>query len=87
MLPLALPTVNEGARSAVRTLVIQLITVSPLVMHEIESAVGREDRVTVIKARLSAAERADAQIEQLASRLSLERDVTGVSWQATSKSE
>jgi putative Mg2+ transporter-C (MgtC) family protein len=71
--------------SAVRTLVIQLITASPLVMHENESVVGPDDRLTVIKARLSTAERADAQVEQVASRLSLERDVTGVSWQATSK--
>lgn len=69
--------------SPVRTLIIQLITASPpLAMHEIESAVEQGDRITVIKARLSTAERADAQIEQVASRLSLERDVTGVSWQA-----
>jgi putative Mg2+ transporter-C (MgtC) family protein len=74
--------------SAVRTLVIQLITASPpLVMHEIESVVEQGDRITVIKARLSTGERADAQIEQVASRLSLEREVTGVSWQATSKTE
>ena len=74
--------------SAVRTLVIQLITASPpLVMHQIESVVEQGDRTTVIKARLSTEERADAQVEQVASRLSLERDVTGVSWQAASKAE
>lgn len=74
--------------SAVRTLVIQLITASsPLMMHEIESAVDQGDRVTVIKARLSTPERMDTQVEQVASRLSLERDVTGVSWRAVSKTE
>jgi hypothetical protein len=36
----------------------------------------------VIKATLSAVERNDPQIEQITSRLSLERDVIGVSWQA-----
>jgi uncharacterized membrane protein YhiD involved in acid resistance len=44
--------------------------------------VGNEDKHTVIKATLSAADRNDAQIEQITSRLSLERDVIGVSWQA-----
>jgi hypothetical protein len=36
----------------------------------------------VIKAIVSAAERNDAQVEQVTSRLSLERDVVGISWQA-----
>jgi hypothetical protein len=37
---------------------------------------------TVIKAMVSASERKDAQAEQVTSRLSLERDVVGVFWQA-----
>jgi uncharacterized membrane protein YhiD involved in acid resistance len=47
-----------------------------------ESAVGNDDKHTVIKATLTAVDRNDAQIEQITSRLSLERDVIGVSWQA-----
>jgi len=66
----------------VRTLLIQLLTNSSLVLHEVESAVGRDDKHTVIKAILSATERDDTKIEQITSRLSLERDVVGVSWQA-----
>jgi putative Mg2+ transporter-C (MgtC) family protein len=68
--------------SRVRTLLIQLLTVSPLTLHEVESVVGLDDKNTVIKATVSAAERNDAQVEQVTSRLSLERDVVGVSWQA-----
>jgi hypothetical protein len=66
----------------VRTLLIQLLTSSSLVLHEVESAVGRDDKQTVIKAILSATDRDDTKIEQITSRLSLERDVVGVSWQA-----
>jgi putative Mg2+ transporter-C (MgtC) family protein len=66
----------------VRTLLIQLLTVSPLVLQEVESVVGQEEKNTVIKAILSTAERNDAQVEQITSRLSLERDVVGISWQA-----
>jgi putative Mg2+ transporter-C (MgtC) family protein len=68
--------------SRVRTLLIQLLTVSPLTLNEVESVVGLDDKNTVIKATVSAAERNDAQVEQVTSRLSLERDVVGVSWQA-----
>jgi putative Mg2+ transporter-C (MgtC) family protein len=68
--------------SRVRTLLIQLLTVSPLILHEVESVVGLDDKNTVIKATVSATERNDAQVEQVTSRLSLERDVVGVSWQA-----
>src|ERR1700732_5060353 len=68
--------------SRVRTLLIQLLTVSPLALHEVESVVGLDDKNTVIKATVSAGERNDAQVEQVTSRLSLERDVVGVSWQA-----
>jgi len=73
---------RDRQESRVRTLLIQLITSSPLILQEVESAVGNEDKHTVIKATLTAADRNDAQIEQITSRLSLERDVIGVSWQA-----
>jgi cyanate lyase len=53
-----------------------------LTLHEVESVVGQDDKNTVIKAIVSAAERNDAQVEQITSRLSLERDVVGISWQA-----
>ena len=65
-----------------RTLLIQLLSSSPLILQQVESEVGNEDKHTVIKATLTAADRNDAQIEQITSRLSLERDVIGVSWQA-----
>jgi putative Mg2+ transporter-C (MgtC) family protein len=68
--------------SRVRTLLIQLLTLSPLTLHEVESVVGQDDKNTVIKAIVSAAERNDAQVEQVTSRLSLEREVVGISWQA-----
>jgi putative Mg2+ transporter-C (MgtC) family protein len=68
--------------SRVRTLLIQLLTGSPLILHEVESVVGQDEKNTVIKATLSALDRNDAQIEQIMSRLSLERDVVGVSWHA-----
>jgi hypothetical protein len=47
-----------------------------------QSVVGQDDKNTVIKAIVSAVERNDAQVEQVTSRLSLERDVVGISWQA-----
>jgi uncharacterized membrane protein YhiD involved in acid resistance len=53
-----------------------------LTLHEVESVVGQDDKNTVIKAIVSATERNDAQVEQVTSRLSLERDVVGISWQA-----
>jgi putative Mg2+ transporter-C (MgtC) family protein len=68
--------------SRVRTLLIQLLTGSPLILHEVESVVEQDEKNTVIKATLSAPDRNDAQIEQITSRLSLERDVVGVSWHA-----
>ena len=73
---------RDRQESRVRTLLIQLLTGSPLILQEVESAVGNEDKHTVIKATLTAADRNDSQIEQITSRLSLERDVIGVSWQA-----
>jgi len=69
--------------SRVRTLLIQLLSLSPLALHEVESVVGQDDKHTVIKAMVSAPERNDAQVEQITSRLSLERDVVGISWKAS----
>jgi putative Mg2+ transporter-C (MgtC) family protein len=75
-------TCRDRQESRVRTLLIQLLTTSSLILHEVESAVGKDDKHTVIKAILSATDRDDTKIEQITSRLSLERDVVGVSWRA-----
>ncbi|MGA2870779.1 MAG: hypothetical protein ABSF34_16655 [Verrucomicrobiota bacterium] len=64
-----------------RALLVQLTTVSPLVLQELESVVGRMQTHVVLKAILSSPERMDAQIEQLVSRLSLEKNVVGLNWQ------
>jgi putative Mg2+ transporter-C (MgtC) family protein len=64
-----------------RALLVQLTTVSPLVLHELESVVGRTQTHAVLKAILSSPERMDAQVEQLVSRLSLEKNVVGLNWQ------
>ncbi len=64
-----------------RTLLVQLTTVSPLVLHELESVVGRTQTHVVLKAIISSPERMDAQVEQLVSRLSLEKNVVGITWQ------
>ena len=63
-----------------RALLVQLATVSHLVLHELESTVNREQNHTVLKAVLSCSERLDAQVEQLMSRLSLEKNVIGLHW-------
>jgi putative Mg2+ transporter-C (MgtC) family protein len=65
--------VCRGKESRVRTLLIQLLA---------NSRGRNEDKHTVIKATLTAEDRNDSQIEQITSRLSLEREVIGVSWQA-----
>jgi putative Mg2+ transporter-C (MgtC) family protein len=65
-----------------RTLLVQLVNTSPLSLQEMESAVGNDDKHTVIKATLLANDRIDSQVEQIASRLTLERDIIGVSWHA-----
>jgi putative Mg2+ transporter-C (MgtC) family protein len=64
-----------------RTLLVQLTTISPLVLQELESVVGRTQTHVVLKAILSSPERMDAQVEQMVSRLSLEKNVVGLSWQ------
>jgi putative Mg2+ transporter-C (MgtC) family protein len=73
---------RERQESRVRTLLIQLLTLSPLTLHQVESLVGQDEKDTVIKAMVSAPERNDVQVEQITSRLSLERDVIGISWKA-----
>lgn len=64
-----------------RTLLVQLTSVSPLTLHELESVVGKTQTHVVLRAILSSPERMDAQVEQLASRLSLEKNVVGLNWQ------
>ncbi len=64
-----------------RTLLVQLTSVSPLTLHELESVVGKSQTHAVLKAILSSSERMDAQVEQLISRLSLEKNVVGLNWQ------
>jgi putative Mg2+ transporter-C (MgtC) family protein len=64
-----------------RALLVQMVGVSPLILHELESVRGRDEIHAVIQARLSSPEREDAQVEQLVSRLSMERSVVGISWQ------
>lgn len=56
-----------------RTLLVQLTSVSPLMLHELESVLGKSQTHVVLRAILSSAERMDAQIEQMVSRLSLEK--------------
>lgn len=64
-----------------RTLLVQLTSVSPLVLHKLESVVGKDQTHVVLKAIVSSPERMDAQVEQLVSRLSLEKNVVGLNWQ------
>ena len=64
-----------------RTLLVQLTSVSPLTLHELETVVGRDQTHVVLRAILFSAERMDAQVEQMVSRLSLEQNVIGLSWQ------
>jgi putative Mg2+ transporter-C (MgtC) family protein len=64
-----------------RTLLVQLTSVSPLTLHELESVLGQNQNYAVLKAILSSPERMDSQVEQLVSRLSLEKNVVGLNWQ------
>jgi hypothetical protein len=56
-----------------RALLVQFTTVSPLVLQELESVVGHTQTHVLLKAILSSPERMDAQVEQMISRLSLEK--------------
>lgn len=72
----------EGRQETqLRTLLVQLTSVSPLVLHELESVVGKMQTHVVLRAILSSPERMDAQVEQMVSRLSLEKNVVGLNWQ------
>jgi putative Mg2+ transporter-C (MgtC) family protein len=64
-----------------RTLLVQLTSVSPLALQELESVVGKTETHAVLRAILVSPERMDSQVEQLVSRLSLEKNVVGISWQ------
>ena len=64
-----------------RTLLVQLTSISPLTLHELESVVGRTQTHVVLRAILFSPERMDSQVEQIVSRLSLEKNVVGLSWQ------
>jgi len=69
--------------SRMRNLLVQLVGVSPLCLHELESVVGQNEKHITFKAILTAAEKSDAQIEQIVSRIALERNLVGISWQIT----
>ena len=72
----------QGRQEAqLRTLLVQLTSVSPLTLHELESVVGKTQTHAVLRAMLSSPERMDAQVEQPVSRLSLEKNVVGITWQ------
>ncbi|HZQ45808.1 MAG TPA: MgtC/SapB family protein, partial [Verrucomicrobiae bacterium] len=72
----------EGGREAgLRGLLVQLIGVAPMVLHQVESTHGPGENQTQIKAIFSSPERQDNQVEQLATRLCLEKNVTGLTWQ------
>jgi putative Mg2+ transporter-C (MgtC) family protein len=72
----------QGRQEAqLRALLVQLTTVSPLALHELETVVGRTQTHVVLHAILSSPERMDAQVEQLVGRLSLEKNVVGLTWQ------
>ncbi len=74
---------RDRQEARVRTLLIQLLTYSPLSLHELDSNVSSDEKRTVITANLSTLERVDSQVEQIASRMSMEVAVIGISWKAT----
>lgn len=74
-------TCQGRQETQLRTLLVQLTSVSPLVLHELESVVGKTQTHVVLHAIISSPERMDAQVEQLVSRLSLEKNVIGLNWQ------
>jgi putative Mg2+ transporter-C (MgtC) family protein len=78
-------TCLAGQEKHLRALLVQLACLSPLLLHELESVIGQDQNHVVIKAILSSGERLDQQVEQLISRLSLEKNVVGLSWQLLPK--
>lgn len=64
-----------------RTLLVQLLGISPLTLQELESVKGLNETHVVIRGIFLCGERQDSQVEQIASRLSMETGIVGVSWQ------
>jgi len=78
-------TVPKAQEAHVRSLVVQLTAISPLLLHELHSTRhgdgGSEaDPQVDLKALLTSEESHDMQVEQLVGRLSGEPCVVGVSW-------
>ena len=73
-------TFHGTPESSLRGLLVQLVGVSSLTLHQLESVKGAGDN-HLIKAVLSSPERHDGELEQLASRLCLEKNVVGLNWQ------
>ena len=74
-------TCEGGQEGSVRALLVQLASVPPLVLHQIETARGPNANQSVITAIFSSSERQDTMVEQLASRMCLEKQVAGLTWQ------
>lgn len=74
-------TCQDRGEMQLRTLLVQLTTGSSLTIHEVESAAAGSGKHSVLKALLSSPDRADAQVEQVAGRLLLEKNVMGLTWQ------
>jgi len=51
------------------------------VLHELESVIGKNQDHVLLKAILASPERMDSQVEQLVSRMSLEKNLVGITWQ------
>jgi putative Mg2+ transporter-C (MgtC) family protein len=66
-----------------RNLLVQLVGLSPLSLHELESVVGQNEKHVTLRALLTASEKSDAQLEQIVSRIALEKNIVGISWQIT----
>ncbi len=74
-------TCEGGQEAGLRGLLVQLIGVAPMVLHQVESVRGPGENQTQIKAVFSSPERQDSQVEQLATRMCLEKNVVGLTWQ------
>jgi len=74
-------TCEGGRESSIRTLLVEMIGAAPLVLHQVESARGPGEQQMTIKAMFSSPEREDGQVEQLATRMCLEKEVVALTWQ------
>jgi len=74
-------TCHGREEGRLRTLLVQLVSLSPLALHELETVVGRDGNHVVLSAVVSSAEREDHQVEQLVGRMGVEKNVAGASWQ------